>query len=377
MSSETRSEPRRPARRQPAGRAFQSRSRASRSGARLVRRSTTPTGWATCATHAKRLRARSWRIPGIRARVIAAGRPARSSAPVLRTQASRLLARLDLADRPRESSILRVIRGHRQISDIYLLGLAKKMGGYLATFDAGIPLSAVDRRHSQHYRRHLARRCSEPLIRARSPSRTDAAFREVGPAGRPTSEHFPRKLPANSLDEVGTRLDNAPRHAERPPPRIPRAAAGQGLDGRRRAVARGRHRRERGRVHRRQRAAAAKAAGPRPRLASSGSNGAAGTTCRTTRATTGSARARPDGAPVRATFSYPMFQHFRSANQTMTDLAGTRPRRHHRHHRRARGNGERADGDGQLSRIARRHRADRTHARRPKTTILLRRPSPC
>ncbi len=36
-----------------------------------------------------------------------------------------------------------VIRGHRQISDIYLLGLAKKMGGYLATFDAGIPLSAV------------------------------------------------------------------------------------------------------------------------------------------------------------------------------------------------------------------------------------------
>lgn len=36
-----------------------------------------------------------------------------------------------------------VIRGYRQLSDIYLLGLAKKMGGYLATFDAGIPLSAV------------------------------------------------------------------------------------------------------------------------------------------------------------------------------------------------------------------------------------------
>jgi predicted permease len=33
-----------------------------------------------------------------------------------------------------------------------------------------------------------------------------------------------------------------------------------------------------------------------------------------------------DGAPVRATFSYPMFQHFRSANQTMTDLAGSRPK---------------------------------------------------
>ena len=36
-----------------------------------------------------------------------------------------------------------LIRGYRQLSDIYLLGLAKKMGGYLATFDAGIPLSAV------------------------------------------------------------------------------------------------------------------------------------------------------------------------------------------------------------------------------------------
>jgi toxin-antitoxin system PIN domain toxin len=36
-----------------------------------------------------------------------------------------------------------LIRGHRQVSDIYLLGLAKKMGGYLATFDAGIPLGAV------------------------------------------------------------------------------------------------------------------------------------------------------------------------------------------------------------------------------------------
>ena len=37
--------------------------------------------------------------------------------------------------------------------------------------------------------------------------------------------------------------------------------------------------------------------------------------------------------------------------------------RHHRHDRRPRGNGERASGDGQLSRPAGRHRADRTHAR--------------
>jgi uncharacterized protein len=33
--------------------------------------------------------------------------------------------------------------GHRQISDIYLLGLAKKNGGHLATLDASIPLGAV------------------------------------------------------------------------------------------------------------------------------------------------------------------------------------------------------------------------------------------
>jgi toxin-antitoxin system PIN domain toxin len=36
-----------------------------------------------------------------------------------------------------------LIRGHRQLTDVYLLGLAKKMDGCLATFDAGIPLKAV------------------------------------------------------------------------------------------------------------------------------------------------------------------------------------------------------------------------------------------
>ena len=35
------------------------------------------------------------------------------------------------------------ISGHRQLSDVYLLGLAKKMGGRLATFDQTIPLKAV------------------------------------------------------------------------------------------------------------------------------------------------------------------------------------------------------------------------------------------
>jgi uncharacterized protein len=36
-----------------------------------------------------------------------------------------------------------LIAGHRQISDIYLLGLARKMGGRLATFDRSIALGAV------------------------------------------------------------------------------------------------------------------------------------------------------------------------------------------------------------------------------------------
>ena len=36
-----------------------------------------------------------------------------------------------------------VIQGHKQITDIYLLGLAKSAGGSLATFDQSIPLGAV------------------------------------------------------------------------------------------------------------------------------------------------------------------------------------------------------------------------------------------
>ena len=36
-----------------------------------------------------------------------------------------------------------MIRGHRQVTDVYLLGLARKMGGSLATFDRTIPLGAV------------------------------------------------------------------------------------------------------------------------------------------------------------------------------------------------------------------------------------------
>lgn len=35
------------------------------------------------------------------------------------------------------------VSGHRQITDVYLLGLAHKMGGQLATFDRTIPVKAV------------------------------------------------------------------------------------------------------------------------------------------------------------------------------------------------------------------------------------------
>jgi hypothetical protein len=36
-----------------------------------------------------------------------------------------------------------IIRGHKQVTDIYLLGLAKAMGGVFATLDQSIPLAAV------------------------------------------------------------------------------------------------------------------------------------------------------------------------------------------------------------------------------------------
>jgi len=38
---------------------------------------------------------------------------------------------------------LSVVRGYRQVTDVYLLGLATRMGGKLATFDRTIPAGAV------------------------------------------------------------------------------------------------------------------------------------------------------------------------------------------------------------------------------------------
>ncbi|MBZ5727355.1 MAG: VapC toxin family PIN domain ribonuclease [Acidobacteriia bacterium] len=40
--------------------------------------------------------------------------------------------------------------GHRQVTDIYLLGLAVRNGGRLATFDRSIPLKAIHGADAQH-----------------------------------------------------------------------------------------------------------------------------------------------------------------------------------------------------------------------------------
>jgi uncharacterized protein len=39
---------------------------------------------------------------------------------------------------------LSLVRGHRQLTDIYLLGLAVNQGGCLVTFDRSIPIGAVN-----------------------------------------------------------------------------------------------------------------------------------------------------------------------------------------------------------------------------------------
>jgi hypothetical protein len=49
----------------------------------------------------------------------------------------------DVSLRDRQLFNLRLAGGHRHVTDIYLLGLAKKKGGRLATFDRGIPVKAV------------------------------------------------------------------------------------------------------------------------------------------------------------------------------------------------------------------------------------------
>jgi hypothetical protein len=59
--------------------------------------------------------------------------------------ASRYHAFWDRAVSLRDEKLFRpqLVRGYRQLTDIYLLGLAKRMGGRLTTFDQTIPLGAV------------------------------------------------------------------------------------------------------------------------------------------------------------------------------------------------------------------------------------------
>jgi hypothetical protein len=44
------------------------------------------------------------------------------------------------------------VHGHQQITDVYLLALAVRRGGCLATFDQAIPLSAVPGAQARHLR---------------------------------------------------------------------------------------------------------------------------------------------------------------------------------------------------------------------------------
>jgi predicted nucleic acid-binding protein len=38
---------------------------------------------------------------------------------------------------------VRLLSGYRQVTDLYLLGLAQRLGGCLATFDRTVPVKAV------------------------------------------------------------------------------------------------------------------------------------------------------------------------------------------------------------------------------------------
>lgn len=98
-------------------------------------------GWATCATTENG----AIRILSNRQIIVEPWRPAEA---IEKMRAFRGSGRhhfwsgsLSLTDdRLFEASI---VRSHKQITDIYLLGLAKAGGGALATFDQSIPLAAV------------------------------------------------------------------------------------------------------------------------------------------------------------------------------------------------------------------------------------------
>jgi toxin-antitoxin system PIN domain toxin len=45
---------------------------------------------------------------------------------------------------------VRSVRGHKQLTDVYLLGLAVKHGGRFVTFDGGVPLASVKGARKEH-----------------------------------------------------------------------------------------------------------------------------------------------------------------------------------------------------------------------------------
>jgi toxin-antitoxin system PIN domain toxin len=56
----------------------------------------------------------------------------------------------DISIRDDEYFAIERIHGTKQLTDIYLLALAKRHGGRLVTFDQGIPLSAVIGARAEH-----------------------------------------------------------------------------------------------------------------------------------------------------------------------------------------------------------------------------------
>jgi uncharacterized protein len=97
-------------------------------------------GWSTCAsTENGFIRVLS------QARTDARERPSRLLERLAKFCASgdHVFWPCDVSLRDRARFVPSFVVGARQITDIYLLGLAKAMGGRLATFDRSIPLGAV------------------------------------------------------------------------------------------------------------------------------------------------------------------------------------------------------------------------------------------
>jgi toxin-antitoxin system PIN domain toxin len=56
----------------------------------------------------------------------------------------------DISFRDGQVFNVRSFRGHKQLTDVYLLGLAVKHGGRFVTFDGGVPLAAVNGARKEH-----------------------------------------------------------------------------------------------------------------------------------------------------------------------------------------------------------------------------------